>query len=357
MKSLLLDLPVETISNIFEMGSQDHAGHSPYGATISGICRYLRSIVLHLPKLWTNVSYTHRDHKEHEEFDGPGRSHAFAALLARSGNMPISIYLEILCPSTPSSDCTSYYIISILLTHLSHCHSLVARLSRSEDWFHFVRGQAPMLTNLTLYSPPGQDQDHRYTTFHWGHFAPGLKYLTVDGLWLAWKTIMYPSLIGLTVLNVTGRFNLVYTLIIAMNKAFRLKTLSLSFNELAGPFFDARGVVYLPKLVELSIFGENSDVGFILSTLMAPVLSHMRLRSVSLFQYRTRTFPSLTHLEAWDIRHTQELTHWMSLSQGMPSLAHIHANTPVQTLLQGSDIFLQFPYFYETPLPRFEGGL
>lgn len=345
VKSYLLDLPVETISNILDIGNQDHVGHSPFGATVSGVCRYLRTIVLHLPKLWSKISYTSHDPSDDQE-----RLRAFTALLARSNNLLISVHLEIIRPTHSKfypSSCAPSNVIPIIVRHLPHCHSLVAHLSEENDWAALAHGRAPALMNFSMHTPLRRREGYTLPS-NWNNFAPKLKHLTVDGLWPTWKTIIYPSLVELNIMNVPGQYNMIYALMMALNKAFRLKTLSLSFKELAGPFDHTR-VIHLPKLAELSISGENSDVGFVLSVLMAPVLSHLRLHSVSLLRHGSRTFPSITHLEAWDLKHASEISNWTVLHQSMPSLAHVHANGPFHDLLQEASTPL---CLHNTRLPK-----
>lgn len=310
------------------MHLEDRNNRSLYAPGVS-VCRAFRDYFNRNKLFWNTIRYKYGDDIA-----------CFKLFLQRSNNAPLTITMEVEAGSWE----TPFYqyrpptaaVQELATNHLHRCVELDIAFSRSSDWFRIGMGSASQLMHLTIRALHRGDPPIGFCS----SFAPNLEYLTVNGTYTKWESLIGPSLIGFSGLELClphrSGFN---RLIESFNSAPNLKCLKLSIQRNSN--ICPTALVTLPQLTQLIICGQSTYAPSILGALSTPALTHLGLHDIRLrarnFGFSDMQLTSLTHLEVWNTTPVDEES-WAALSLWAPFITHLSTNSSLFHLSSASHL-------------------
>lgn len=334
-------LPVELLSHIFILGSQDSAY---FPVTISHVCHQWRRIALQTPSLWRRVTLSPKERMWKERIRRSRACTLDVQLLPSPFKISKSLGRSARTPDKPVIDLDPYSI-------QWHMHMVIPYLTR---WRSFEvafpsyapclwkaalsricsrRGaQAPQLEDLHLTYRQNDDPE-AFTLFSGS--APKLRSVTLIGIRLNWLPSLFANLstLNYTHHGFTVGYQAVQDVVDILSVSSALVELSIAFPRKASPCLPSRSKpvhtrVLLSRLQHLTFRVEGSDIPYELAMLSTLLLT-----------------PSLTALSMVDALHSY--TSFSSLKQffyGYPlprTLEHVrlewgwYDSRMIQPLTQG----------------------
>lgn len=361
-------LPVELLSHIFILGSQDSA-YLP--VIVSHVCQQWRRIALQTPALWRRITLSPKERMWKERIKRSKTCTLDVQLLPSPSKLPKSLGRSSRKVDKPVIDLDPYSI-------QWHMHMVIPYIAR---WRSFEvafpsyapclwkaalsricarRGaQAPQLQDLHLTYRQNDDPE-AFTLFSGS--APKLRSVTLNGIRLNWLPSLFANLAALdyTHHGFTVGYQAVQDVVDILSVSSALVELSLAFPRKANPCLPARSKpvhtrVLLDRLQHLTFRVEGSDIPYelaMLSTLLlTPSLttlsmvdalhSYTSFSSLKQFFYGYALPRSLEHVELewgwYDSRMIQPLT------QGCRNIKDIVVKR------RGGEQFVHFPQQVRAP--------
>lgn len=334
-------LPVELLSHIFIVGSQDSA-YLP--VTVSHVCQQWRRIALNTPTLWRRITLSPKERMWKERIRRSKACTLDVQLLPSPSKLPKSLTRSSRKLDKPVIDLDPYSIqwhMHMVIPYIARWRSLeVAFPSYAPCLWKAAlsricsrRGaQAPQLEDLHLTYRQNDDPE-AFTLFSGS--APKLRRITLIGIRLNWLPSLFANLVSLNYTHhgFTVGYQAVQDVVDILSVSSALVELSLAFPRKADPRLPARSKpvhtrVLLDRLQHLTFRVEGSDIPYELAMLSALLLT-----------------PSLTKLSMVDALHCY--TSFSSLKQffygyALPrSLEHVelewgwYDSRMIQPLTQG----------------------
>ena len=291
---MIYRLPVELLSHVFVLGSEDD---SNLPVTVSHVSKDWRHIALHTSSLWRRITLDSKEHMWRERIRRARECSLDIQLLpwttAQSG---------LLRPQAINPYTVQWYM-HIVLPHLRRWRSLEIHFSEYTPylWKAALAGcnsPAIMLQDISLVYRLNDDTQE-FLLF--SGFAPRLRRLTVDGIRLAWLPSLFANLTFLdyTHHGFTSSHRTVEDVVSILTVSCRLIELRLFFPRGKMACLPSRHdyvtkSITLPSLTHIRLTVDGYDIPFelahLVTLLVTPSLSHLRLVDLN---RTSHPFPSL----------------------------------------------------------------
>ena len=287
-------LPVELLSHVFVLGSEDDPD---FPITVSHVCRNWRHIALHTPSLWRRITLNSNEYMWRE------RIRRARACSLDIHLLPWTIAQSGLLRSQTLNPYTVNWYMHIVLPYLYRWRSLEMVFPEYTPylWKAALAGcTSPAITlqDISLVYRLNDDTQE----FHlFSGLAPCLRRVKVDGIRLAWSPSLFANLTFLdyTHHGFTSSHRAVDDVISILAVSCRLTELHIFFPRGKTACLPSRHdyvtkCITLPSLTHIQLTVDGYDIPFelahLVTLLVTPSLSHLRLVDLN---HTSHSFPSL----------------------------------------------------------------
>jgi len=287
-------LPVELLSHVFVLGSEDDPN---FPITVSHVSRNWRYIALHTPSLWRRITLNSKEYMWLERIQRARECSLDIQLLPWT-----TVQSGIVRPQTLNPYTVQWYMC-IVLPYLRRWRSLEIVFSEYTPYLWKAAlascaAPAIMLQDLSLVYRLNDDTQE-FLLF--SGFAPRLRRVTVDGIRLAWLPSLFANLTFLdyTHHGFTSSHQAVDDVLSILTVSCCLIELRLFFPRGKTPCLPPRHdyvtkCITLPSLTHIQLTVDGYDIPFelahLVTLLFTPSLSHLRLIDLN---RTSHSFPSL----------------------------------------------------------------
>ena len=340
-------LPVELLSHVFVLGSEDDPN---FPITVSHVSRSWRHIALHTPSLWRRITLNSKEYMWQERIQRARACSLDIQLLPWTTTQSGLVRSQALNPYTVQ------WYMHIVLPHLRRWRSLEIILSEYTPylWKSALAGcasSAIMLHDLVLVYRLNDDPQE-FLLF--SGLAPRLRRVTLNGIRLTWLPSLFANLTFLdyTHHGFTSTHQAVADVASILTISFRLIELRLFFPRgkmacLPSRHDHVTKCITLPSLTHIQLAVDGYDIPFelahLVTLLITPSLSHLRLVDLN---RTSHSFPSLkSFFYVYALPRTIRVIHighgWYDprmirpMTQSLPQLSKIYvkrSSLPEQVL-------------------------